>query len=143
MVYIHTVGGLMAAVKNKQVSDKKRMSAVGFKAALNVLTKWQCKNDQIMAIMQLERSKFFKAKSNPENISLSADQLERISYILNIHSALRIVFSNPENVYGFVNKKNHNPYFNGKTPLELMSTGKFGMLHDVYRNIDTMRGGQW
>ena len=96
-----------------------------------------------MSIMQLERCKFFNAKKEPTSVKLSADQLDRISYVLNIHSALRIVFSNPENVYGFVSKKNHNPFFNGKTPLELMSTGKFGILHDVYRNIDTMRGGQW
>jgi len=133
----------MKIIKDKSTVDKNSQSAVGFKVALNILERWGCKNEQIMSIMQLEKGKFFNAKKEPQNIKLSVDQLDRISYVLNIHSALRIVFSNPENVYGFVNKKNHNPFFNGKTPLELMSTGKFGILHEVYRNIDTMRGGQW
>lgn len=133
----------MKNIKNKSTLDQKRQSAIGFKVALNILERWGCKNEQVMSIMQLEKGKFFNAKKEPTSVKLSVDQLDRISYVLNIHSALRIVFSNPENVYGFVSKKNHNPFFNGKTPLELMSTGKFGILHDVYRNIDTMRGGQW
>ena len=38
---------------------------------------------------------------------------------------------------------NHNPYFNGKTPLSLIATGSFGALYEVYKRIDAMRGGQW
>jgi hypothetical protein len=133
----------MKTINTTPQIDKKKQSTVGFKVALNILERWGCSNEQMMAIVQLGRATFFKYKKNPEAVNLSSDQLDRVSYVLNIHSVLRLIFSNPDNVYGFVNKKNSNPYFNGKTPLELMSTGKFGILHDVYRNIDTMRGGQW
>ncbi len=39
---------------------------------------------------------------------------------LNIHQALRIVFENPANQYGFMKMKNHNPYFSGRSPLEVI-----------------------
>jgi hypothetical protein len=39
--------------------------------------------------------------------------------------------------------KNNNPYFNGNSPLALISTGKFGTLYEVFKRIDAMRNGQW
>ncbi len=75
--------------------------------------------------------------------NLSDDQLERVSYLLNIHQALRIVFSNPANVSGFMGLKNHNDYFAGRTPLEIINSGKFGDLYEVARRVDALRGGLW
>jgi len=42
-------------------------------------------------------------------VRLSQDQLTRASYVLNIHAALRTVFENPENLYGFMAMPNNNP----------------------------------
>tara|TARA_R110000803_G_scaffold90248_1_gene157550 strand:- start:5671 stop:5877 length:207 start_codon:yes stop_codon:yes gene_type:complete len=44
--------------------------------------------------------------------SKTAEELFRAAN--NIHQSLKEVFSNPENVYGFMNMQNSNPYFNGK-----------------------------
>ena len=62
--------------------------------------------------------------------------------MLNIHAALRMIFDNPDNLYGFVNMVNHNPFFNGRTPLAIMGTGDFAALYETYKRIDSLRGGQ-
>ncbi|GAA5135444.1 MbcA/ParS/Xre antitoxin family protein [Thalassotalea piscium] len=119
------------------------INAAGLKAVLNIFKKWECSNEQIQKILSVSRAALHNYKHNPEKAKLTADQLERISYILNIHATLRTVFSNPENQYGFMKMPNNNPYFNGKTPLALIATGKFGILYEVFKRIDTMRGGAW
>ncbi|WP_298636770.1 MbcA/ParS/Xre antitoxin family protein [uncultured Umboniibacter sp.] len=114
-----------------------------FKLGNNILTKWGCSNTDKMAIMGLKKGTFFRYLKDESVVSLSGDQLERLSYLANIHQALRLVFSNPDNVYGFMSMENHNPFFNGRTPLSIISGGSFGALHDVYKRIDALRGGQW
>lgn len=130
-------------MKINSESVKPLNSGAGLKAVLNILAKWQCGAEQAQAILGMSRSTYFRLAKNPESAKLSQDQLERLSYILNIHQSLRIVFTNPENVYGFVNMPNDNAFFNGKTPLSLIATGSFGTLYEVYKRIDALRSGGW
>ena len=88
----------------------------------------------------MKRSTFYKYREGGDRPQLTGDQLERISYILNIHAALRVLFDNPENVYGFMSMENHNPYFNGRSPLDIIATGNFGALYETARRIDALRG---
>ena len=115
---------------------------MAFKLGSNILEKWRCSASDKQAILGLTKSSYYRFQNN-ESATLSNDQLERISYIANIHQALKMVFSNPDNVYGFMAMKNDNPYFNGNSPLSLISTGKFGTLYEVFKRIDAMRNGQW
>ncbi|GGW82201.1 antitoxin Xre-like helix-turn-helix domain-containing protein [Alteromonas halophila] len=110
--------------------------------AVNVLGKWKATREQMATILGISPASIARAKKK-ELVSLSRDQLERVSYVLNIHAALRTVFDNPENVYGFVHKKNHNPFFNGATPFELMLKGSVANLYEVFKRVDALRGAQW
>ncbi|EGQ7832117.1 TPA: DUF2384 domain-containing protein [Vibrio vulnificus] len=123
--------------------DPKALTMVGFKAAEKILSSWGCSAQQSQNILKLSKSSYHKFKANPETTKLSDDQLERVSYILNMHQALRIVFSNPANVSGFMSMKNNNDYFAGRTPLEVIESGKFSDLYEVARRIDALRGGLW
>ena len=123
--------------------DPNRVSAPTFKAALNILDKWGCTSTQKYQILGMGRSAFFNAQKDPEHVRLSQDQLTRASYVLNIHAALRTVFENPENVYGFMAMPNNNPYFNGARPLEIIGKGHFGALHETAKRVDALRGGLW
>ncbi|MNB71919.1 hypothetical protein D3C75_184970 [compost metagenome] len=115
---------------------------IAIRAAMNILEKWGCTTEQQQNILQLSRAALYKYRhSDTQSASLSHDQLTRVSYLLNIHSALRIVFSNPENVYGFMTMANHNTYFNGATPLSFIAGGEFGNLHEVAKRVDVLRGG--
>lgn len=66
--------------------------------------------EQMATILGVSTASIHRAKRKG-TVSLSRDQLDRVSYILNMHAALRTVFDNPENVYGFVRKRNHTPFF--------------------------------
>lgn len=114
-----------------------------FKMGNNILEKWGCSAAQKHAILGIPKSSFHRYQKDTSTVSLSSDQLERLSYLANIHQALRMVFSNPNNVYGFMGMTNNNSYFNGRTPLSIIGTGSFGGLYEVFKRIDSMRSGQW
>lgn len=103
----------------------KSQSTAGLRAALNILDRWQASSEQSCRILRISRSTYTRALQREGNwaVSLDADQLQRVSLVLNMHSALRLVFDNPENVYGFVAMANHNEFFNGRSPLEIMAQG--------------------
>ncbi|WP_460147711.1 antitoxin Xre-like helix-turn-helix domain-containing protein [Pseudomonas sp. S2_A02] len=117
----------------------------GLRAAVGILEKWQASSDQACRILRISRSTYSRAKQrDPDwSVSLDSDQMQRISFILNIHATLRLVFDNPENVYGFPAMANENEFFNGRTPLEIMSQGDMISLYETFRRIDVLRGAQW
>jgi hypothetical protein len=132
----------MSLAKNSGY-DPKALSMAGFKAADNILSSWGCTVQQSQNILKVSSTSYHKFKANPEKTNLSDDQLERVSYLLNMHQALRIVFSNNDNVSGFMSMQNNNDYFAGRAPLEIINSGKFGDLYEVAKRIDALRGGLW
>ena len=134
---------LQAAIATGDFS--KSQGTVGLRAALNILDRWQASSEQSCRILRISRSTYTRAlqKDPTWSVSLDTDQLQRISLVLNIHSALRVVFDNPENVYGFVAMDNHNDFFNGRSPLEIMAQGDMIALYETLRRIDVLRGAGW
>lgn len=117
-------------------------STAGLRTAINILEKWGAGGDTGSAILRVSRSTYTRAKRG-EAVSLDRDQLTRVSLVLNIHAALRVLFDNPENLYGFMGMKNHNPFFEGRSPLEVIAGGDFVALYETFRRLDALRGGQW
>ena len=113
-----------------------------FKAVLNILSKWQCSTEETQTLLGLKRSTLFKYKSMPEKATISPDLTERLSYLLNIHAALRILFSNPDSVYGWVRKPNQGPFFNGKSAMDIMLQGRVVDLWSVASRLNAERGGK-
>lgn len=129
------------------LTAKKNTQNINFGAAFrlgnNILEKWGCSTNEKQAILGLTKSSYYRYQKNNESATLSSDQLERISYVANIYQSLKMVFSNPDNIQGFMRMSNENPYFNGKSPLALINSGNFGALYEVFKRIDGMRNGQW
>lgn len=118
----------------------QELAVAGFKAADRILTSWGCTTQQVQAILKLSKSSYHKFKSHPELTKLGDDQMERISHLLNIHAALRMVFSNPQNVSRFMGSANNNDFFAGRAPLEIISSGRFGDLYEVARRVSSLQG---
>ena len=116
-------------------------AAVG--TALKIMDKWNCSEKEKMALLGVGRSTLHKYQVAPASARLSPDLLERISYLLNIHAVLRILFENPENQYGFLRLPNKNAFFNGKAPMEILSSGLMSALYEVHRHLDAIRDGQF
>lgn len=116
---------------------------VGLKTALAILQKWQCSEAEKQALLGIKRSTLHKYQDDPNSARATNDLAERVSYLLNIHHALRLLFSNPENVYGFVRLENQSAPFNGLTPMQFMQSGRCAALYEAFRHVDGLRGGQW
>jgi len=129
-----------------QAHDFSREHCVaGLRAALNILEKWGASSEQACRVLRISRSTYTRARQRDSqwSVGLDADQLQRISMVLNIHAALRLVFDNPENVYGFPSMENRNEFFNGRAPLDIMAQGDMISLYETFRRIDALRGAQW
>lgn len=85
----------MSAVSEQKI-DKQQAATIGVKTALAILDKWGASPEQSQGILQLSRATWYKLRKDPAAATLNHDQLERISYLLNIHAALRTIFDNPE-----------------------------------------------
>jgi len=134
---------MTAAIQAQDLA--KNQCVTGLRAALSILDKWQASCDQACRILRISRSTYTRAKQRDANwaVGLDHDQMQRISFVLNIHAALRLVFDNPENIYGFPSMKNHNAFFNGRAPLDIMAQGDMISLYETFRRVDALRGAQW
>ncbi|WP_296252738.1 antitoxin Xre-like helix-turn-helix domain-containing protein [Pseudomonas sp. UBA4194] len=123
----------------------KDQCVAGLRAALRIIDKWQASSEQACRILRISRSTYTRARQADDawSIGLDLDQMHRISFVLNIHAALRTVFDNPDNVYGFPSMENRNAFFNGRKPLDIMAQGDFISLYETFRRIDALRGAQW
>lgn len=117
----------------------------GLRTALRILDKWNASGEQSCRILRISRSTYTRGRQGDAqwSVSLDMDQMHRISFVLNIHAALRTIFDNPENVYGFPGMENTNAFFNGRTPLDVMAQGDFISLYETFRRVDALRGAQW
>ena len=113
----------------------KDQSGVILRTALRILEKWKATTEQAISILRVSRSSISRAHQG-KGVELDRDQLERASIVLNCHASLRLVFDNPENVYGFMGLENQNEFFNGRKPLEIMAQGDLMSLLETYKRID-------
>lgn len=139
------MGSAMMSLAQPSPTFSKQQCVAGLRAAVAILDKWAASSEQACRILRISRSTYTRVRQRDTawTVALDADQMQRISFVLNIHAALRLVFDNPQNLYGFVALANHNEFFNGRSPLEIMAQGDMISLYETYRRIDVLRGGLW
>ncbi|GGX99216.1 hypothetical protein GCM10007160_28540 [Litchfieldella qijiaojingensis] len=114
---------------------------VALKFFFNIMELWGCTPAQQRVLLGgIGNTTYHKYKKLPQ-VRLPHDTLERISYLMGIHKALRILFSNsPDKAYEWVHKANAAPPFNGQSALEYMLHGRVVDLADTRRYLDSVRG---
>jgi uncharacterized protein (DUF2384 family) len=70
---------------------------------------------------------------------VNRDLADRMSHILGIHKALRIIFAEPAQGYRWMSQPNAG--FAGQTPLQLLLRGGMEDLRRLRRYLDSVRGG--
>lgn len=111
---------------------------IPLRTAVTIMKRWRATNQEIVSVLRVSRSTCVRAQSDGHPIRLDTDQMTRISMVLNIHAALRTIFDNPENVYSFPSLKNHNEFFEGRSPLQVMSQGDIISFYETYRRIEAL-----
>jgi uncharacterized protein (DUF2384 family) len=123
-------------------TPKKTPSPSGLPAELeaffNISERWRLTVDeQIKLLGSPGRSTFFKWKK--EGGSLPNDTVERISHILSIWKALRILFTVDERAEDWVRRP--NDFFDGAPAVEIMLQGGVSDLYRIRQYLDAQRGG--
>lgn len=109
-----------------------------FRAALNLFSKWGATDEQaaILTDMPVRTYRRWKAEGPGR---MSRDGLARLSNLMGIHKALRLIFQEPRRGYDWM--KASNAAFGGASALEIMLGGELTDIMRVRRYLDAERGG--
>lgn len=94
--------------------------------AVRILEKWGCSAEQINTILRPDTDE---------------ECVLRVSYILTIHSSLKLFFSCNASVLGWVNKANNHPALGGLSALSVMESGDISdikKIADIARHMSSM-----
>jgi len=117
------------------VTDEE--AAAMFRAALNLFRRWGVTDEQAAILLDLKYRTFGRWKAEGPG-RVSRDCKARLSNLMGIHKALRIIFREPERVYAWI--KAPNAAFGGRSALEIMLGGELTDLMRVRRYLDAERG---
>jgi hypothetical protein len=117
------------------VTDEE--AAAMFRAALNLFRLWAVTDEQAAIILDLPRRTFARWKAG-EIGRIGRDGKARLSNLMGIHKALRIIFREAARGYAWI--KAPNGAFGGRSALDIMLGGELTDLMRVRRYLDAERG---
>jgi len=119
----------------------QRVAAAALQGFFSITELWSLSARQQRTLLgDPAESTFFKWKSIKSAKRLDSGTLERISYILGIHKALRVLLPTERAAFEWVKKPNTAPLFKGHTALSRMLTGRVADLYEVRKYLDGERG---
>jgi Protein of unknown function (DUF2384) len=120
--------------------DEEELGSTALTAFFNITAAWGLSAEEERVLLgSPPRSTFFKWKSE-RAARLSPDTIERISYVMGIYKALRILLPTQDAAHAWVKKPNTARGFGGKSALARMLAGRVVDLADVRRYLDAERG---
>jgi hypothetical protein len=127
------------------VSESVQAGA-GLRTFARIAGRWKLPATDAMALLGVEsRSTYYellkRARGTRELKGLSKDQLDRLSYVLGIYEAIRVLFPHSEETRdGWVSRANSASMFGGRSPLETMRSSMIG-LYQTLAHLAAARGG--
>jgi uncharacterized protein (DUF2384 family) len=112
-------------------------AAAMFRAALNLFRLWGVTDDQAATLLDLSSRTFARWKAGAVG-RFSRDGKARLSNLMGIHKALRIIFRDPPRGYAWI--KAPNNAFGGRSAVDVMLGGELTDLIRVRRYLDAERG---
>ncbi len=117
------------------ISDEE--GAAMFRASLNLFRLWGVNDDQAATILDLPRRTFARWKAG-ELGRIGRDGRARLSNLMGIHKALKVLFHEAPRGYAWI--KAPNQAFGGRSALDVMLGGELTDLMRVRRYLDAERG---
>lgn len=111
---------------------------VAVKAVFNIFDRWTISDQNQQTLLSLETpTDLIELRNNSNNNLFKADLLERISCILGIWKSLKILI--PDNTIAdqWINRNNHDDYFQGSSPLGMMMSGKLADIYGVKAYLES------
>jgi len=114
-------------------------AAAMFRAAVNLFRLWEITDEEAATLLDLPARTYARWKAGALG-RIDRDGKARLSNLMGIHKALRIIFREPQRGYRWV--KAANDAFAGRSALDIMLGGELTDLMRVRRYLDAERGAQ-
>jgi hypothetical protein len=113
-------------------------AATMFRASLNLFRRWRVSDVEAASLLDLPSRSFARWKAGTVG-RIDRDRKARLSNLMGIHKALRLIFRDPQQGYEWVRRP--NAVFGGRSALDIMLGGELTDLMRVRRYLDAERGG--
>ncbi len=113
-------------------------AAATFRAALNLFGRWELNDEQAATLLDMPVRSYRRWKAEGPG-RISRDGRARLSILMGIHKALRIIFTEPQRGYAWI--RTGNAAFAGASALDVMLGGELTDIMRVRRYLDAERGG--
>jgi len=125
------------ALPSSPITDDE--AAAMFRAAVNLFRLWALTDEEAAILLDLPPRTYARWKAGALG-RIDRDGKARLSNLMGIHKALRIIFREPQRGYGWI--KVANEAFGGRSALDIMLGGELTDLMRVRRYLDAERGAQ-
>lgn len=112
-------------------------AAAMFRAATRLFSLWKLTDDQAAQLLDLPPRTYARWKAGAIG-RLGRDGKARLSNLMGIHKALRLIFREPQRGYRWIGAANEA--FGGRSALDIMLGGELTDLMRVRRYLDAERG---
>lgn len=136
MAALKAVGTQPPPFSSEAITDEE--AAALFRAALKPFRLWGVTDGQAGVLLDLPSRTFARWKTGGPG-RMGRDGKARLSNLIGIHKALRIVFNEAPRGYAWI--KARNEAFGGRSALDVMLGGELTDLMRVRRYLDAERGG--
>jgi hypothetical protein len=125
-------------VEPSSVITDEEASAM-LRAAVNLFGLWKLTDKQAAILLDVPTRSYARWKADGKAGPWPRDLKARLSNLMGVHKALRIVFRESQRGYDWVHAP--NSAFGGKSALDVMLGGELTDLMRVRRYLDSERGG--
>lgn len=108
------------------------------RATINLFERWNMRDDEAAVLLGGIAPRTYQRWKNGELGRAGPDLAARLSNLLGIHKALRLLFKEATRGYGWI--KRPNDVFDGRSALDIMLGGQLTDLMRVRRYLDAQRG---
>jgi len=124
------------AFRPDPISDAE--AAAMFRAAVSLFARWNLTDEQAATLLDMPVRSYGRWKAGGPG-RIDRDGKARLSNLMGVHKALRIIFREPQRGYAWIRAP--NAAFDGRSALEIMLGGELTDLMRVRRYLDAERSG--
>jgi antitoxin Xre/MbcA/ParS-like protein len=125
----------ISSVGPEPITDEE--AAAMFRAALNLFKLWGLKDEQASTLLGRTDRTYRRWKKDGKVGQIGRDGKARLSNLMGIHKALRIIFRDASRGYAWIGAA--NAAFGGRSALDVMLGGELSDLMRVRRYLDAPR----
>jgi hypothetical protein len=136
MTHLLPIDTAVHAFRPDPISDAE--AAAMFRAAVSLFARWNLTDEQAATLLDMPVRSYGRWKAGGPG-RIDRDGKARLSNLMGVHKALRIIFREPQRGYAWIRAP--NAAFDGRSALEIMLGGELTDLMRVRRYLDAERSG--